>query len=165
MLSFVRFLDSYSSDLKFIPGIDELSDTLLAVLALALSRGEFFLPDAAAYDDLFYKVFESGAAIEKLRDNFGMMERSSAGALKVLLSVADHFQKLLDEQKGKNSRDLGPQEIHKLIRQGYETLAIQSNEGLDRWDKYHEGDYRNLLKKLIRVAVEDSRVMLSSKME
>lgn len=161
MLSFVRFLDSYSSDLKFISGIEDLNDTLLAVLALALSRGESFLPDAASYDDLFYKVFESGDAIKKLRDNFGMAERGSAGALKVLLSVADHFQKLLEEQKGKNSRDLGPQEIHKLIKQGYETLAIQSTEGLDRWDKYREGDYRNLLKKLIRMAVEDSRALLT----
>lgn len=141
--------------------MDDLNDTMVTVLALALSKGELFLPDAASYDDLFYKVFESGDAIKKLRDNFSLLERGSAAAMGVLLNVADHFQKLLQEQKGNGGRGLGPQEVSRLIKQGYETLAIQTKEGIDRWDKYREGDYRNLLKKLIRVAVEDSRAILT----
>lgn len=160
MTSFIRFLDTYTTDLKHVSGIQELNDTLVHFLALSLSKGELFLPDAASYDDLFYKIFESGDVTRKLRDNFKMMERESAASMKVLIDVADHFSKILEQQKGQGSKDIRPQDVSKLIKQGYETLAIDTKEGLDRCDKYREADHRNLLKKVIRTAVEDSRALL-----
>lgn len=47
-----------------------------------------------------------------------------------------------------------------MIKKGYETLSIQSKEGLDRWEKFREADGRTVLKKIARVAVEDVRKLL-----
>lgn len=39
------------------------------LIALALSAGDAFLPGAAEYDDLFYKLVEAGDVLVKFRDN------------------------------------------------------------------------------------------------
>ena len=68
LLSFVRFLTSYVSSLKSLSGMDSLLDTVVNIVALALSSGDAFLPGAADYDDLFYKIIETGDVLVKFRD-------------------------------------------------------------------------------------------------
>ena len=60
-------------------------------------------------------------------------------------------------------RSLSPREVTKIIRQGYETLSIQSREGLDHWDRYREADRRNLIKRLARGVVQDVRTVLAER--
>jgi len=79
-LSFTRFLTHYSADvLKSPHGTPyELVERLTNVLALALSSGDSFLPDAAPYDDLFYKLVEAGEVLTKLRDSYGLYQHFPA---------------------------------------------------------------------------------------
>lgn len=65
----IRFLSSYAADLKDLPGIHSFIDDLVNLIALALSAGDAFLPGAAEYDDLFYKLVEAGDVLVKFRDN------------------------------------------------------------------------------------------------
>lgn len=134
-------------------------DQLVNLLAFALSNGENFLPDPAAYDDLFYKVLETGETLEKFRDAFG----PSGHSIQTLLNVSSHYHSLLKETGKVKSKHLSPQEVNQVIKQGYETLSIEAGEGLDRWEKYREADYKNILKKIARTAVHDAKILVEEK--
>ncbi|CAN9199534.1 unnamed protein product [Alternaria alternata] len=155
LLSFVRFLTTYESDIKSNYKYNKMIDLLVNLLAFALSSGENFLPDPAAYDDLFYKLVESSDTLVKFRDAFGLTS-GKQGSMQTLINVSNHYQALLND-KGKARKHLSPQEVHAVIKQGYETLSIDASEGLDRWDKFREADHKSTLKKIARVVVEDAR--------
>lgn len=161
LLSIVRFLAVYNADLKDLPHIDTLLDHVVNLIALSLSAGEAFLPTPADYDDLFYKVVESGEILTKFKQSYHLGNRKS-NSIDTLINVSTHYNQLLAE--GGNSRrkptGLTSQEVTEVIRQGYETLSIQAKEGLDSWEQYREADERTLLKKMARAAVADVRVIV-----
>ncbi|KAF5606236.1 UPF0588 membrane protein [Fusarium pseudocircinatum] len=161
LLSIVRFLATYTADLKDLPHIDTLLDHVVNLIALSLSAGEAFLPSPADYDDLFYKVVESGEVLTKFKENYRLGNRNS-NSIDTLINVSAHYNQMLSEG-GANRRKpslLTTQEVTEVIRQGYETLSIQAKEGLDSWERYREADERTLLKKMARAAVGDVRVMV-----
>jgi hypothetical protein len=127
---------------------------LVNLLAFALSSGENFLPDPASYDDLFYKLVETGDILTKFRDTFGL---GQSGAMQILVNVSSHYHSLLAD--GKKGKHFSPEEVSVVIKQGYETLSIDANEGLDRWDKFREVDFKTLLKKIARATVEDAKAL------
>ena len=158
-MSFIKFLTTYANDLKTIPGIYLMIDRLVNLIAFSLSAGESFLPDPRAYDDLFYKLVETGDSLVKFRDTYDLGKRTSSESIQILIGVSNHYYALLEgEEKGKvRSKNLSPREVSKVIRQGYETLSIQAKEGLDHWDKFREADHKSDLKKIARIAVEDAK--------
>lgn len=156
LLSLVRFLTTYASDLKDSPHMDTLVDHVVNLIALSLSAGEAFLPTPAAYDDLFYKVVESGDFLAKFKQNYALGKRNSS--IDKLINVSTHYKQLLEDGDGKKKpHGLTTAEVTEVIKQGYETLSIQAKEGLDSWDRYREADDRILLKKMARTAVADVR--------
>ncbi|KAK5011047.1 hypothetical protein LTR28_006089 [Elasticomyces elasticus] len=160
LLAFVRFVTAYVDDLKNVPDTDRLIHDLLSLLTFAMTTGEAFLPDPASYDDLFYKLVETGETLTKLRDVYSLDKSSSSTSINTLIGVSTHYTALIEEQKAK-SKSLSPREISKIIKQGYETFSIETREGLDRWDKYREADHKATLKKIARVAVADAKVLVS----
>ncbi|KAK4237583.1 hypothetical protein C8A03DRAFT_44557 [Achaetomium macrosporum] len=173
LLSLVRFLTTYAADLKTLPHIDTLLDHVVNLIALGLSAGETFLPTPAAYDDLFYKVVETGEVLVKFRATYALANRPS-NSIDTLVNVSTHYKEMLAEggsgggSKGDGvgkagGRKAGSQltslQVAEVIKQGYETLSIQAKEGLDSWEKYREADERTLLKKMARAAVADVRAM------
>jgi hypothetical protein len=150
-------LTTYETDIKSNHRSSELITTLVNLLAFALSSGENFLPDPAAYDDLFYKLTESGDVLVKFRDTFGLSSQTSS--MQILINVSSHYHSLLEgEEKGKvRSKNLSPREVSNVIKQGYETLSIDTSEGLDRVEKYREADHKTLLKRIARAAVNDAK--------
>ncbi|EFY84189.1 hypothetical protein MAC_09767 [Metarhizium acridum CQMa 102] len=162
LLSLVRFLATYTSDLKGLTHINTLLDHVVNLLALSLSAGEAFLPSPAAYDDLFYKVVESGEVLTKFKENYGLENRKS-NSIDTLISVSTHYKQLLAGGGGSSKKKpshLTTQQVTEVIKQGYETLSIQAKEGLDTWDNFREADERTLLKKVARASVGDVRVMV-----
>ncbi|KAF2635013.1 DUF1741-domain-containing protein [Massarina eburnea CBS 473.64] len=157
LLSFFRFLTTYVDDIRSIHRSSAMVDLLVNVLALALSSGENFLPDPASYDDLFYKLVETGDSLAKFRDAFGL---GSSTAMQTLVNVSAHYRALLDGGDGKaKSKILSPREVNVVIKQGYETLSIEAGEGLDRWEGFREADFKILLKKIARAAIEDAKTL------
>lgn len=132
---------------------------LVDLLAFALSNGENFLPDSASYDDLFYKLVESGDILVKFRDAFNLSDQ--AGSMQTLINVSSHYHTLLEgNEKGKvRSKNLSPREVSNVIKQGYETLSIDASEGLDRWDRFREADFKTTLKKIARAVVDDAKTL------
>ena len=64
-----------------------------------------------------------------------------------------------EDIKGKKSkgRNLSPQQVSEVIKNGYETLSITGlKEGLDHWERYREADERGFLKRIAKVAVRDA---------
>lgn len=160
LLSLVRFLTTYTADLKNLNHIDILLDDLVNLIALSLSAGEAFLPSPAAYDDLFYKLVETGEILVKFRDSYGLASRPSS-SIETLISVTEHYKQLLaDGAQGRKGKHLTSVQVSGVIKQGYETLSIQAKEGLDGWEKYREADERVFLKKMARAAVADVKTML-----
>jgi len=167
LLSLVRFVTQYQADVKGIPHIETLLDHVVNLLALALSAGESFLPTPAAYDDLFYKVVETGDVLLKFKESFGLAERKS-NSIDTLLSVHAHYKQMLADGTGTTKARAGrggggrltSLQVAEVIKQGYETLSIQAKEGLDTWERYREADERNVLKKMAREAVSDMRALL-----
>ncbi|KAF2190564.1 DUF1741-domain-containing protein [Zopfia rhizophila CBS 207.26] len=165
LLSFVRFLSSYTNDVKALPRVSKMVDHLVNLLAFALSNGENFLPDAAAYDDLFYKLVETGDTLVKFRDAFGLSGQSGSSSIDTLINVSSHYHSLLQsDEKGKaRSKNLSPREVSKVIKQGYDTLSIEAGDGLDRWEKFREADFKSFLKKIARAVVDDAKVLIDEK--
>ncbi|KAH6618993.1 hypothetical protein C7974DRAFT_40293 [Boeremia exigua] len=154
LLSFLRFLTQYESDINSHPKSRTMISSLVAVLAHAVSSGETFLPDSAAYDDLFYKLVETGAVLTRFRDAYAL---GSSGALQMLVNVAQHYHDLLTD--GKKGRHFSPEEVSGVIKQGYETLEIEAGEGLDAWERWREADCKAVLKRVARVVVEDAKAL------
>lgn len=162
LLALIRFLATYTSDLKGLSHVDTLLDHVVNLLALSLSAGEAFLPTPGAYDDLFYKVVESGEVLIKFKENYGLQNRKS-NSIDTLISVSTHYKQMLTEggnASKKKLSNLTTHQVTEVIKQGYETLSIQAKEGLDTWDRFREADERMLLKKMARTSVGDVRVMI-----
>ncbi|KAE8452866.1 hypothetical protein EG329_013138 [Mollisiaceae sp. DMI_Dod_QoI] len=161
LLSLVRFLTTYTADLKHSNHIETLLDDLVNLIALSLSAGEAFLPSPAAYDDLFYKLVETGETLVKFRDNYDLSKRPTS-SIETLISVSTHYNQLLaDGASGRRGKQLTSAQVAGVIKQGYETLSIQAKEGLDSWEKYREADKRNFLKKMARAAVNDVKNLIN----
>jgi hypothetical protein len=158
LLALVRFLAKYSADLKSLGGIDALLDSLVNLIALSLSAGESFLPSPASYDDLFYKLVESGEQLTKFSEAYGLSKRPGS-SINTLVSVETHYKALLAQGRGGRAH-LTSAQVGEVIKQGYETLSIQAKEGLDGWERYREVDERGLLKRVARVAVADVKAGL-----
>jgi Domain of unknown function (DUF1741) len=162
LLTLMRFLTSYATDLKHLTHIDILLDNLVNLIALSLSAGEAFLPTPAAYDDLFYKLVETGEVLTKFRDNYDLEKRSTS-SVSTLVAVSTHYKELLSGgSTGKNVKNLTSAQVASIIKQGYETLSIQAKEGLDGWNRYREADEKAFLKKIARVAVADVKTLVEN---
>ncbi|EYE99834.1 ARMH3 family protein [Aspergillus ruber CBS 135680] len=187
LLSLMRFLTTYSSDLATNPRITTLSTSLVDLVAFCVSAGDTFLPDPASYDDLFYKLVETSPIISKFRDVYSLKpsNKKSAdkdihvGAIDTLIAVSTHFYTLLfheDKEKtapvegegesaapipASRKKNLSPREVHRIISQGYDTLSIQPPEGLSAWTRWREADWKTELKRSARCAVEDARVLVA----
>lgn len=163
LLSLIRFLTTYTSDLRDLLHIDTLIDHVVNLIALSLSAGEAFLPSPAAYDDLFYKVVESGEVLAKFKDNY-QLGKTINSSIDTLINVSTHYKQILSENgdsaRKKKATNLTASQVTEVIKQGYETLSIHASEGLDSWDRYREADERVLLKKMARTTVEDVRVIV-----
>jgi hypothetical protein len=140
-------------------------DQLVNLLVFAMSNGESFLPDAASFDDLVYKVVEAGDVLVKFRDTFDLAGPSGSHSISTLLNVSSHYRTLLEgDEKGKaSSKNRSPQEVSDVIKKGYETLSIEAGGNLDRFEKFREVDHKSMLKKITRVAVGDARELLLEK--
>ncbi|KAL1969523.1 hypothetical protein VTN77DRAFT_8961 [Rasamsonia byssochlamydoides] len=179
LLSLMRFLTTYASDLSSNPQVNVLTTSLVDLIAFSLSAGDTFLPDPASYDDLFYKIVETGPIINKFRDVYkltpvGTETGNNVAAIDTLISVSTHFHSLLFQPENtkaetattngtaapipaRRKKNLGPREVHQIIKQGYDTLSIQTREGLNTWEKWREADWKLELKRAARCAVEDAR--------
>ncbi|KAL7270888.1 hypothetical protein RUND412_006388 [Rhizina undulata] len=165
ILSLIRFLTSYATELKDLLGMYTLIDELVNLIALALSAGDAFLPGAAEYDDLFYKLVEAGDILVRFRDSYGLAQRTS-NSISTLITVSEHYYQLISENQSKTkSKNLSPQQVSEVIKSGYETLSINSKDGLDSWERYREADERTFLKKVARVAVGDIRELMGTELE
>ncbi|KAL6238154.1 hypothetical protein BDW75DRAFT_228162 [Aspergillus navahoensis] len=203
LLSLMRFLTTYVSDLSTSPHITTLTTSLVDLVAFCVSSGDTFLPDPASYDDLFYKIVETGPIIAKFRDVYSLKPTSSSrttsslskstdvnkdihvAAVETLISVSTHFYALLfnpgtstDADKAAikangdqsltptpipaaQKKNLSPREVHRIIKQGYDTLSIQPPEGLSAWTRYRETDWKPDLKRAARCAVDDATQLVA----
>lgn len=163
LMSFVKFLTQYSGDLAHQVYIrDEVCLPLTDVIAYCLSAGDSFLPDPGSYDDLFYKLIETGPTLPKFRDAyFANAKDGKDRSINILVSVSSHYHDLLQAQHGKKIHQ-SPAAVQEIIKQGYETLDIESNEDLGQWEKWREIDWKAELKRIIRTVVEDARKIAES---
>ena len=96
-----------------------LTTSLVNLIAFSLSAGDTFLPDPSSYDDLFYKIVETGPVITKFRDAYKLssnpaqessrpgIEVNNTPAIDTLISVCTHFQTLLFQEDGVNGEPNG----------------------------------------------------------
>lgn len=161
LLSFARFLTTYGDDLKSQSGTNEIVEQVVELLHLALTAGESFMPDGAAYDDLVYKLVESGDALVKLRDVYGLARPDDKSLpISSLIHVSRHYGDLIASHQ-KNKDFMSPREVGKIIKDGYDTLSLEARDGIDQAAKYREADHKVMLKKIARVAVADASTMAS----
>lgn len=160
LLSFVRFLTTYSEDLKKLARITELVNALVDVLTLALTGGEAFLPDSAAYDDLFYKLVESGESLIKLRDAYGISTETEKSSINTLISVSQHYKEMIESQRAKKEH-LSPREVSRIIKEGYETLSFEAKDEVEMEASFREVEYKSELKRIARVAVADAVALVA----
>lgn len=207
LLSLMRFLTTYATDLTNNPKISILTSSLADLLAFCVSGGDTFLPDPASYDDLFYKLVETGPVLSKFRDVYAgsaapvagpsaalaantkppHADSAHAASINTLLSVSSHFHTLLFQSDGSDvaaaaavtpspkpdgepapvalpsikKKNLSPREVHRIIKQGYDTLSIQPPEGLSAWSRWRETEWKSELKKAARSAVDDARLLVA----
>ena len=165
LLSLMRFLTQYAEDLKYLRGIQEsLCATLASLAAFCLSKGDGFLPDPASYDDLFYKLIEADDTLDKFKQAYcdqGSPSDTLNQSLKALIRVSRHYHEILKAQHGKKTHQ-SPAAIQKVIKEGYDTLNLEADEDFGRWERWRESNWKPELKKMIRVSVEDARMLALS---
>jgi hypothetical protein len=54
-----------ADDLNDLPGISDLVNNLIELLAVSLAGGDTFLPGTTDYDDLFYKLVQATTPLEQ----------------------------------------------------------------------------------------------------
>ena len=162
LMSLIRFLTQYASDLNYLRGMrDELCTTLANLTAFCLSKGDGFLPDPSSYDDLFYKLVEGHDTLPKFKQAYSEKatgQDSFSRAMDALIAVSSHYHDLLKVQRGRKPHQ-SPTAVHKVIKEGYETLNLETSEDFGTWDKWREASWKAELKKMIRTAVEDARLL------
>ncbi|EHY60803.1 hypothetical protein HRR83_000570 [Exophiala dermatitidis] len=162
LLSLMRFLTQYSEDLRHLRGVrEELCGTLASLAAFCLSKGDSFLPDPASFDDLFYKLIEANDVLPRFKQAY--CDRSPQSdvlnaSVDALINVSSHYHGLLNARQGKKTHQ-SPAAIQKVIKEGYETLSLESDEGVGHWERWRETNWKSELKKMIRITVEDSRLL------
>jgi hypothetical protein len=160
LLSFTRFLTTYASDIKSLPNYNKVIDALVDLIAFSLSAGEAFLPDAQSYDDLFYKLVETGDILNTFRTTYNLQKSPE---MELLVGVSTHYNQLLTEKMskgGRGNKSLSPKEVQGIIKQGYDTLNVSAREGLDQFERWREADWRVGLKRCARVVVDDGKVLV-----
>lgn len=187
LLSLIRFLQTYSADIASHPSnVHALTTPLLKSLTLAVVHGNAFLPDPAAYDDLFYKLVESAPVLEKFKSTFklgpspsttasisttsappatpatpSITPASASTPIDVLIATASHFHGILEAEKSKGRlrMALSSKEVNRVIREGYESLEVADvgPMGVENFDVWREGEERGMVKRAGRLAVEDVR--------
>lgn len=161
LLAFIRFLNTYPDDLHKLPGIEDVVRKLVDVIALALTQGEGFLEKDGDFDDLLYKVVESGEALEKLKTVYGNFLARSEG-LAVVLKVRGHFGGLLEQKAGEGKKvgSLSPVDVGKVIKGGYESLDLEwvrEGQGIGgEVAGFREGEFRGLVKRVTKAVVRDA---------
>ncbi|KAK6386048.1 hypothetical protein LTS17_001622 [Exophiala oligosperma] len=166
LISLIRFLTQYSADLRHLRGIrEELCGPLANLAAFCLTKGDGFLPDPASFDDLFYKLIEAYDLLPKFKQAYcdpNSTTQTTDGRLKrsieALISVSSHYHGLLQAQHGKKTHQ-SPAAIQRVIKEGYETLNLETDENFGHWDRWRESNWKAEIKKMIRVAVEDARAL------
>ncbi|EXJ70863.1 uncharacterized protein A1O5_05855 [Cladophialophora psammophila CBS 110553] len=162
LLSLMRFLTQYASDLKHVRDIrQDLCATLASLATFCLSKGDGFLPDPSSFDDFFYKLIEANDVLHRFKQAYcdgGSQSDTLERSVEALISVSSHYHELLKVQHGKKTHQ-SPAAIQKVIKEGYETLNLEVDEGFGRWEKWRESNWKAEVKKMIRVAVEDSRML------
>ena len=178
-----------SDMISSLPSIQvEVCTPLANFLAFCLSSGEQFLPDSSSHDDLFYKIIELGAdLLIKFRNAYypsASHNTTSAPttttptppSINILLHVSNHYHDLLssassrnqtsgvassekDPTKSTTTHHRSPATIHKVIRQGYDTLNIEAGTELGSWEPWreHGGRWKGELKAIVRMLVMDAR--------
>lgn len=84
LLTLLRFLTTYATDLQQQFPTSSLSSLIFALLSLTvlcLTSGDSFLANAAEYDDLFYKLVEAGDTLQKFRDAWTGVLSATPGAV------------------------------------------------------------------------------------
>lgn len=120
------------------------------------------MPDTTSYDDLFYKLVETGDILIKFRDAYELSKQPKSNSIDTLISVSQHYHSMLEsDPKHRRKKTVSPQEVHKIIQQGYETLSIQAKEGLDYWEKFREADHKGMLKRIARIAIDDTKDLIN----
>ncbi len=184
LFSFLRFLTQYSTDLSSLHNIrHEVCTPLSDLIAYCLSTGDTFLPNPSDYDDLFYKLIEtayplltkfrdayhSGAPTSKPASTSTSASTISASPLSqpppnssihILISVSTHYHDLLRAQQASTKKiHQSPTAVQSVIKQGYETLNIEADADLGKWEKWREGGgmWKGELKRIVRTVVEDAR--------
>ncbi|KAL9576003.1 MAG: hypothetical protein Q9212_007477, partial [Teloschistes hypoglaucus] len=142
LLSLLRFLTSYASSLTQEPNLPALIDSFLATLSLAVCCGDSFLPDTTVYDDLFYKLVENAHLLPRFKTAFKHLARpgssttttlpptntittttnpnaatSPLALVDSLMAIAGHFEKMMEEEKGKG-KVLSPKDVMGVVRRG-----------------------------------------------
>ncbi|OQO08278.1 hypothetical protein B0A48_06148 [Cryoendolithus antarcticus] len=156
LLSFVRFLTSYAEDLKALPDILNLVGDLVDLLAVALANGEAFMPDTPSFDDLFYKLVESGEALTTLRIVYGLAKPDEQASINTLIGVSKHYQELIDEHHKGRGSTLSPKEVSKIIKMGYDTLPVAARDAHPTNSRSRGADGKAMMKRVVRVAVADA---------
>ena len=104
-----------------------LVDALIKLIVLSLSTGETFLPNTVDYDDLFYKIIESGEVLSKFSDvckcsilvstylssprqqanqayhPLDALSKRPSNSIKTLLSVSEHYTNILLQEESSSS--------------------------------------------------------------
>ncbi|KAL9113287.1 MAG: hypothetical protein Q9227_002622 [Pyrenula ochraceoflavens] len=157
LLSLIRFLTQYSTDLSILPNIREMvCSPLTNLVALCLSTGDSFLPNTGTYDDLLYKLVET-SVLTRFRDAFNLSK--SEHSVNTLISISSHYHSLIQESHGGRTHQ-SPAAIQTIIKHGYETLNIEERDEFARWEPWRENAWKTELKRMIRTVVEDARQVL-----
>ena len=156
LLSFVKFCSQYHDVLQSIDGAQVIVRHTVNLITLCLTQGEFFLPNAEAVDDLFYKVVESHKDLEALKTRYGLDKSNAGPNIKTLINAGLHFTEALDKANNK-AKGVSTKDVMKAIKAGYETLSIEAREGTDHWTPYREQDYKAEIKKITRAVIADTR--------
>ena len=159
LLSLLKFLTRYATDLVSTPNVKlGVCTPLTDLIAFCLTVGDRFLPDPASYDDLFYKLVETGPTLTQFRNAyFPSSGEAESRSVDLLISVSTHYHDLLQAHHGGSKVHQSPAAVQTVIKEGYETLHIDLGQPVAQWAPWRESRWKAELKRITRTVVEDAR--------
>ncbi|CAG8599254.1 9681_t:CDS:10 [Acaulospora morrowiae] len=155
--------------------INEVLISAINILNICITFGDSFLPDPAAYDNLFYEIVRTDEVFKNLheilydQDSNENLENSKKSAsqksfassdpdiLTNIITVCEHFHLKIEAWKlSNNVKFLLPEQVLAIINKNYESLELSTFEKVDLYVRYSENPYYvSFLRHVLRVIVED----------
>eukprot|EP00048_Salpingoeca_helianthica_P018162 m.241064 g.241064 ORF g.241064 m.241064 type:complete len:657 (-) comp23915_c0_seq1:59-2029(-) len=142
------------------PGVYAIATQVVAIFNVFVTYGDAFLPDAAAYDRLYYELLRSKDVFEVMNEEArsSSVDRASGARLAASLvnirAITCHFAPKVDAWVHEHhGAVITPEQVLIIVRDNYDTLTLKLQDNIEYFEPYSEMIEAGTLRSAARASV------------